>query len=450
MPPKIPNLDQLRTAPAGVALAVDDLDAAARRLPSGGARVQHQLALGAQYVAERQGMVTSIRLTLESLCAYLPLHKTVAVAMSGGKDSTTLLTVLVWAIITRRVPAPERLVVLFADTRMELLPLQRVVDGVLDELEDRREELAALGTELVIRRVMAPVDRRFFVQMLGRGVPPPHNKFRWCTPKLKVDPMAAALEEIRGAYGKPLLLHGVRIGESAPRDDRIGVACAKEDSECGQGWYQQTPMDAVADKLGPILRWRVCHVAAWLSHWAGEEEFGAWDTSLLVRAYGGEEAMEAGARTGCVGCPLVTEDRALGRVIAQPLWAYLAPLARLRGIYESLRSPTKRLRKPPGETRKDGGLVAKQERLGPLTLDARREALAEILSIQAEVNAAAERLGRPLVDLLNQEEINRIEEYLAAGEWPEGWTGDEPVGETTLMGLFAHSRASSTEGTPCE
>jgi DNA sulfur modification protein DndC len=437
--PKL-HLDQIHTAPANVALSVDDLTDAASRLPTGGRTEQRQLPLGGQYVAERQDMLTSIRLTLASLNTYLPRHDTVAVAMSGGKDSTTLLTVLVWAILTRRVVAPKRLVVLYADTRLELLPLQRVVDGVLDELEDRRAELEALGTELVIRRVMAPVDRRFFVQMLGRGVPPPHNKFRWCTPKLKVDPMAAALEEIRGAYGKPLLLHGVRIGESAVRNAAIANACGnKEDSECGQGWYQQTPMDAVADKLGPILHWRVCHVAAWLSYWAAEEEFGGWDTSLLVQAYGGEEAMEAGARTGCVGCPLVTEDRALGRVVKQPAWAYLAPLTRLRGLYEGLRSPTKRLRKPPGERRLDGELVSKQERLGPLTLEARRQALDEILSIQAEVNAAAGALRRPRVDLLNAEERARIEEYLAGQEWPDGWTGDEPVGETTLMPLFSRT-----------
>jgi DNA sulfur modification protein DndC len=133
-------------------------------------------------------------------------------------------------------------------------------------------------------------------------------------------------------------------------------------------------------------------------------------------------------------------------VVKQPAWAYLAPLTRLRGLYEGLRSPTKRLRKPPGERRLDGELVSKQERLGPLTLEARRQALDEILSIQAEVNAAADALRRPRVDLLNAEERARIEEYLAGQEWPDGWTGDEPVGETTLMPLF--DRTATEETTP--
>lgn len=385
-------------------------------------------------------MDDSIRLTLDGLNVYLTGRDTVAVASSGGKDSTTVVTLLVWAILTGRVPAPRRLVILYADTRMELLPLYQVIDGVLNELEDRRDELAALGCELVIRRVVAVVDRRFFVQMLGRGVPPSHNRFRWCTPKLKLEPMAAALADLRpagsGDEAKPLLLHGVRIGESAVRDGRIALACSKEDSECGQGWYQETLPDAACDKFGPLLHWRVCHVARWLDTWAVQEEFGGWDTAMLVRAYGGEEAMEAGARTGCVGCPLITEDRALARVVALPEWAYLAPLGRLRPIYARLQSPVYRLRKPPGERTKTGKMVSKQNRLGPLTMDARRMGLDEVLAVQQDVNAHATAIGRPVIDILNAEEEARIREFWAMGEWPEGWSGDEPVGEDTLMPLF--------------
>jgi DNA sulfur modification protein DndC len=387
---------------------------------------------------ERMQMDETIRLTLEGLNAYLPNYETVAAAISGGKDSTCLLTVLIWAILKRHVPAPRRLVILYADTRLELPPLYAVIDGVLDDLEEHRAALLKLGCDLIVQRVMAPVERRFFTQILGRGIPPSHNKFRWCTPKLKLEPMALTLAQLRATLGgpKPLLLHGVRIGESAARDGRIALACSKEDSECGQGWYQQELDDALCDKLGPLLHWRVCHVARWLDTWAPEAEYGGWDTSLLVRAYGGEEKMEVGARTGCVGCPLVTEDHALARILLLPEWRHLAPLARLKPLYERLRSPTMRLRKPPGERTLTGALVKKQERLGPLTLAARTDALDEVLCIQDEVNTMAIARGRPLIDLLNHEEIARILELQRDGEWPDGWDGDEPVGETTLMPLF--------------
>lgn len=385
----------------------------------------------------RMQMDESIKLSLAGLATYMLGRDVVAIANSGGKDSTTVLSLTVWAILSGHVPAPRRLVVLWADTRLELPSLYEVIRGALDDLEDKRDELAALGCELVIRTVMAPVDRRFFVQLLGRGVPPPHNKFRWCTPKLKVDPMAEALADLRReGETKPLLLHGVRIGESAARDGRIALACGKEDSECGQGWYQETLSDAVADKFGPILHWRVCHIARWLDTWAPQEEYGGWDTAALVKIYGGEESMEAGARFGCIECPLVTRDRSLERTIRMQEWAYLVPLTRLRPLYHRLQSSTLRLRKPPGELRKDGQPVSKQERLGPLTMEARALGLAELLAIQGEINARAQSLGRPLIDLLNAEEEARIREFWALGEWPDGWTGEEPVGETTLMPLF--------------
>jgi protein gp37 len=88
-----------------------------------------------------------------------------------------------------------------------------------------------------------------------------------------------------------------------------------------------------------------------------------------------------------------------------------------------------RLRKRAGERRQDGQLAANQHRMGPLTLDARREALARVLAIQGEVNAEAARLGRPAVDLLNPEEHTRIVELIDAGTWPNKWTGDEPLGD---------------------
>lgn len=391
----------------------------------------------------RMQMTETIQLTLDGLNAYLPGYASVAVACSGGKDSTTLLTFLCWAIIAGKVPAPKRLVVLYADTRMELPPLYAVIDGVLADLENHRAALAERGCEVVVERVMAPVERRFFVQMLGRGVPPPHNRFRWCTPKLKVEPMGAALARLRASTGssKPLLLHGVRVGESAARDGRIALACSKEDSECGQGWYQQELDDAVCDKFGPLLHWRVCHVARWLDTWAVQKEYGDWDTALLVRAYGGEEALEAGARTGCVGCPLVSEDRALARLLALPEWSHLSPLTRLKPLYEALRTPSYRLRKPPGERRQDGELVAKQERLGPLTMDARAWALAEVLDVQQAVNAGAAARGRRhRISLIDEGEEAAIRAYWAAGEWPEGWTGLEPVGADTMSPLFERVR----------
>lgn len=68
------------------------------------------------------------------------------------------MTLLVWAILTGRVPAPRRLVILYADTRMELLPLYQVIDGALAEqpylwrVRFRRELIAVEDRPLFERR----------------------------------------------------------------------------------------------------------------------------------------------------------------------------------------------------------------------------------------------------------------------------------------------------------
>lgn len=379
---------------------------------------------------QRLQMTQSIQLTIDSLLTYGPSHEHWALAWSGGKDSTTLLTLVIYLIDTGKVPRPKTLTVFYADTRLELLPLWIAARDIRDELADR-------GIE--VRVVMAPMDKRFLVYMLGRGVPPPNNNtLRWCTRQIKIDPMAAELRRLHGERGvKVLMLTGVRQGESAIRDGRIAMSCGRNGAECGQGWYQETLPDQLCDTLAPLLHWRVCHVWEWLKHWAPLAEFGDWSTAMLADAYGGDEAEEINARTGCVGCPLAELDTALDAVVANPLWSYLAPLKRLRPLWRELRKPAVRLRKRGLELRKDGTPAANPQRMGPILLEVRERALADVLAIQAECNAGAAAAGRPLVDILNAEEEARIRELLAAGTWPDGWDGDEAIGDELLDKVFA-------------
>lgn len=370
----------------------------------------------------RQTVSEAIGLTIASLSAYGQTHKHWSAAWSGGKDSTALVTLLAHLLATEQIPAPESLTVFYADTRLEILPL--AASAVV-----LRERLTHFGIEC--RTVMAPLDKRFLVYILGRGVPPPNNNtLRWCTRQIKVDPMAAEIRQLHQVTGQKLLmLTGVRIGESAQRDSRISMACGVNGSECGQGWYQETLPESACDTLAPLLHWRVCNVWEWLRIYAPSQKYGGWPTAMLADAYGGDEAEEINARTGCVCCPLASVDTALDAVIAMAAWSYLAPLKRLRSIYQALRLPQNRLRKPGGESRKDGTLVRNQHRMGPITLDARLWALSEILAIQAEVNAEAARLDRTEVDLINAEEELRIRELIAAGTWPQRWDGSEPIAD---------------------
>ncbi len=370
----------------------------------------------------------SIELSVESLCHYGSLYKHWVISFSGGKDSSATVTLIADLIKRGSIPEPESLTILYADTRQELPPLHAAALGILQELRQRGFDARVVQPEL---------DYRFFVYMLGRGVPPPSNTFRWCTPKLKLMSIERELEALRQERGeKFLMLTGVRIGESAARDQRIAVSCTKDGGECGQGWFQHTSSEAVADILAPILHWRVCHVWDWLLQ--ADLELG-FPTFEIARVYGqevsdGEEPINA--RTGCIGCPLVERDAALERIIRQPEWTYLAPLQKLRPLYWEIRKPQYRLRKH-GEFKKDGSLASKPNRLGPLHIEARLHILEQVLKIQDEVNIVARAEGKPEISLINDEELARINQLIAANTYPERWDGTEPKGDTLLPTLFS-------------
>lgn len=347
---------------------------------------------------DRLTMEDSIQLSLASLESYGSQYRHWGIAYSGGKDSSATVALVAWAIRAGLVKAPESLTVLYADTRMELPPLQQTAMQLLRQLR----------TEGISTRIVLPdLDRRFYVYILGRGVPPPKNRFRWCTPMLKVGPMMAALADLRvQASEKLLMLTGVRLGESEVRDQRIALSCSKDDGECGQGWFQVSTDEAIADTLAPLVHWRVCHIYDWLYL----DERHGYDVSGIAAVYG-----DGDVRTGCAGCNLASRDVALERLVKSPEWEHLSPLLELKPLYRELAKPKWRKRKAEAEVLKDGSYGKNPQRMGPLTMEGRAYGLERVLDIQ-------ERSG---MDLINAEEETRIREMWAQNVWPEKWSSDD-------------------------
>lgn len=74
--------------------------------------------------------------------------------------------------------------------------------------------------------------------------------------------------------------------------------------------------------------------------------------------------------------------------------------------------------------------------MGPLTFNARKMAFDEIISIQNEVNIRADIEGRPRIDILNLEEQCFIKKCWDEKLWPNGWTGDEPLGDVPMNKIY--------------
>lgn len=388
-----------------------------------------QKGQGSLFEGMRLTLDNAIQISLENLRHYAKTYSHWAIAYSGGKDSSATAAFILWAIKTNQVPKPESLTILYADTRQELPPLQRTAVDFLAQVN--REGFRGVA-------VMPQLDKRFYVYMLGRGVPPPKNRFRWCTDQLKGAPMIQQLEEtavrhglgwwdVQGILlptggpklvyqpypnkGKMLMITGVRMGESAVRDQRIAVSCSKDSGECGQGWLQVGTPESVADTFAPLLHWRLCHVYDWLYFHHGKHGYPI--LTNIADVYGDDDV-----RTGCIGCNLVDKDTGVENLIRllPEKWGHLKPLLELKGIFRELQKPQNRLRKVEPELRQDGTPAKNLQRMGPLTMEARQWAFDKVLAIQQAAR----------VDLINQEEQERIKTMWANNQWPQGWSGDEP------------------------
>ncbi|WP_294124212.1 phosphoadenosine phosphosulfate reductase family protein [Sphingomonas sp.] len=372
------------------------------------------------FESQRTTLDDALRTTAASLNAFGETHRHWRLAFSGGKDSTATAAAVAYLTDAGLVKRPDTLGLMYADTRLELPNLHAAAQRMMGDLRRRGWD---------VQTVLPDVLKRFFVMMFGRGIPPSHSGFRWCTGVLKVDPMAELMRSIKGDSGEKLLvITGMRIGESANRDKRITLACGKNGGECGAGWYEETTPADVADVLSPILHWRTCHVWDWLM--LGRKKHGL-DCSLVAEVYDQDaegSAAEVLSRTGCLSCPVASRDYALERTIRKPEWAYLQPLMELRTLYEELSRPCNRLKKI--ERRKDGSISKRPMRLGPLVMPARRTGIDTVLSIQARVNAA--RGSRPEVILIDDEELACINGLIAADTWPQGWNGDEWAGNELI------------------
>ncbi len=217
-------------------------------------------------------LLNAISLAVTNFCT-LPKNQAYSINFSGGKDSHVILGI--YLLYLKLGYSQLNINVGFADTKIEHHSLYQVIDKAKEWCE---------SNQLKFLTVYSPKSY-WFVQY-AYGYPVPDFRIRWCTGKLKVQP----LKKI-----KTIPITGRHLGESIARDNRI-----KRDycgtNECG------------TDKLKafePIIHFRNCTVWDCLFYFDGIVLYkGCFD--LLKQTYKqAGDSKNGSLRMGCFMCPVI-------------------------------------------------------------------------------------------------------------------------------------------------
>lgn len=215
------------------------------------------------------------------------------VSFSGGKDSTTILQLILQALEGEN---DKRLYIVNADTLMEIPYFQAYVNKTKVMLEQHIKD-KGLNAEMI---TVYPLSKdSFWTSTLGKGYPAAHMGFRWCTGKLKIDPISKLTRKIVGNSKDYMTFVGVRTSESELRA-RI-----------------YTQKDYKPNHYAPILDWSSHDVWEFLltqpCPWNPEghaELINVYKYSSDECVYGEKQGVCVGnARYGCWACPLQSNSQ---------------------------------------------------------------------------------------------------------------------------------------------
>lgn len=137
------------------------------------------------------------------------------VGYSGGKDSTTLLQLVWYALKTLpKNKLTKQVHVICNDTLVENPEVMRWIDQSLKQIE-RQAKIDKLP--IIVRKTMPVLDDTFWVNLIGRGYPSPNSSFRWCTDRLKIKPTSLYIQDQVKKSGEVIILLGTREDESPSR-----------------------------------------------------------------------------------------------------------------------------------------------------------------------------------------------------------------------------------------
>ncbi len=341
---------------------------------------------------------------------YLSDRRPWVIGYSGGKDSTTALQ-MIWYALSTLSPKDlsKPIYVISSDTLVET---PKIVDFIDSSLERMNTAAERLGFPLSAHKVRPAVENGFWVNLLGRGYPTPSKRFRWCTDRLKIEPANRFILDKVAEFGEVVVVLGVRKSESATRAQvmslhRINGSTLSRHSTLPNA-FVYTPIEDFETQ--DVWTYLLQVPSPWGSN-----------NRDLVTLYRNAQAGECplvvdkstpscgNSRFGCWVCTVVTKDSSMEAMIENGE-EWMEPLLQFRELLASTQDPLVKLqvrnfKRRNGQVmlKPDGGYVP-----GPYKLNTRKDLLRRLLETEIAVRRDGPNRDERLITKEELEQIRRI------------------------------------------
>jgi len=276
---------------------------------------------------------------------YLADNNPWIIGYSGGKDSTATLQ-LVWEALSKlsKEKLNKKVFIVSSDTLIEIPKVLNIVDKNIQKI-NHVAKIQNLPFEAI--KVYPDINDSFWVNLIGKGYPAPTSNFRWCTDRLKIDPVNNFILNTANKHGEVIVVIGVRKSESAQRKKTI------ENHSIKNSLLSKHPSLPGAHVYKPISELGVKDVWDYLlnspSPWAGNNiellrlyrRANAGECPLIIDKTDKNAPSCGNSRFGCWICTVVQNEKSLSSLIDNGE-KWLKPLSEYREFLMETLNPDKK------------------------------------------------------------------------------------------------------------
>ena len=332
------------------------------------------------------------------------------IGYSGGKDSTATLQ-LVW--MSLKEMNPERLKkpvhIINTDTLVESPIISKWVEHSLEIMQNSANDQ---NLPFITHRLTPETNNTFWVNLIGRGYPFPRKKLRWCTDRLKIQPVNNFIKNKIVEHGEIILVIGTRKAESTNRARTM----AKYEKLRVRELLSPNPTLANELVFSPLENWKDDDV--WIFLMQYKNPWGLSNHELQTLYMSATEDNECPmmvdkdlpscgkSRFGCWVCTMVEKDKSMEAMIANDQEKeWMSSLLEFRNEFGNEEGDRERR----SFRRMKGNLQGNYGKLfhGPYKKEVREQWLERLLSIQKDINENGPKEFRSL-ELIRLEELQAI------------------------------------------